>query len=370
MRIKVITSDREFDSVKEEWMNFEKKVDNKNITSSYLWQRTWWKHFGNIDNNQYGHDKKLSVLFLYNNENELRAIAPFCIVKRYLKKIIPYKTIEFIGQQWGATYLDFISNKLLRKEIDYLFNWLKKNRKYDLIHLRYIPKFTNNFDLDNENITVLSACPEINNLDYQYISNNYSKHLKQNIRTAYNKISKNNISVEKIAAEKNNNKLFLSIKNVSKSKLNDSKHSIYLDKIKENFLKDVYKIMDFNCVQIYFNNNLVSYRVNFIYNRRKFCLDASYNRNYRKYDLGVLSVDYNIEDSCNKDLIYHCMGTGIDSYKLRFTKRVCKIYNVIYKGNTLKSGLIYKKKLSANKKQESRFLNELNDKIPQEKLSK
>jgi len=68
-------------------MNFEKKGDNKNITSSYLWQRTWWKHFGHIDNGQYGFDKKLSILFLYNDNNELRAIAPFCIVKRKLKTV-------------------------------------------------------------------------------------------------------------------------------------------------------------------------------------------------------------------------------------------------------------------------------------------
>ena len=68
MYIKVIATDKEFNSVKNEWIDFEKKVDNKNITSSYLWQRTWWKHFGHIDNSQYGYDKKLSILFLYNKK--------------------------------------------------------------------------------------------------------------------------------------------------------------------------------------------------------------------------------------------------------------------------------------------------------------
>lgn len=369
MRIKVITTDEEFDKVKNEWTDFEKKVDNKNITSSYLWQRTWWKHFGHIDNNQYGYDKKLSIIFLYNDNNELRAIAPFCVVTRKLKKFFNYTIIEFIAQQWGATYLDFISNNLSRNEIDYIFNWLEENRKYDLIHLRYIPEFTSNFDLRSENATVLSACPEITEINYENISSNYSKNLKQNIRTAYNKISKNNIDVLKKVSEKNEDELFSSVVKVSKSKLNDDKHSIYLDKIKKDFLRCVYDIMDFNCVQIYFNNSLVSYRINLIYNNRKFCLDASFDRNYRKYDLGALSVDYNIEDSCQKNLICHCMGTGIDSYKLKFTKKVCKIYNVLYKGNTLKSGLIYKKKLSTNKIQENGFLQELNEKLPQEKLS-
>ncbi|GAG85853.1 unnamed protein product [marine sediment metagenome] len=161
MHIKEITTDKEFDSVKNEWIDFEKKVDNKNITSSYLWQRTWWKHFGHVNNDQYGYDKKLSILFLYNGKKELRAIVPFCIVRRKLKKIFYYTIVEFVAQQWGATYLDIISDDLLKNESDYIFDWLEINRKYDLIHLCYIPKFTSNFDLKSENTTILSACPEI-----------------------------------------------------------------------------------------------------------------------------------------------------------------------------------------------------------------
>jgi len=36
MYIKIITTDKEFNPVKNEWIDFEKKVDNKNITSPYL----------------------------------------------------------------------------------------------------------------------------------------------------------------------------------------------------------------------------------------------------------------------------------------------------------------------------------------------
>jgi len=90
-------------------------------------------------------------------KKELRAIAPFCIVKRKFKKIFHYTVVEFIAQQWGATYLDFISSNLSKNEFDYVFDWLKKNRKYDLIHLSYIPELTSNFNLKSENATVLSG---------------------------------------------------------------------------------------------------------------------------------------------------------------------------------------------------------------------
>lgn len=336
MYIKAITTDKDFDSVKNEWIDFEKKVDNKNITSSYLWQKTWWKHFGHIDNNQYGYDKKLSILFLYNEKKELRAIAPFCIVKRKFKKIFHYTIVEFIAQQWGATYLDIISNKLSEGEYNFIFDWLKKNRKYDLIHLRYIPEFTSNFDLKSENATVLSGCPELEKLDYENIRKNYSRNTINNIKKSYNKILKNKIIFDKIDSYELDDNLLCEIIKVSKTKLLDNKHSIYVDKIKEVFIKEIYNKMNFNCNGIYFNKKLVAYRTNTIYNKGKYCFDAAFSREFRKYNLGILSVDFSIEDSCSKKLVYQCEGTGIDSYKLKFTKKVCKIYNVLYKGNTLK----------------------------------
>ncbi len=376
MRIKVITSDREFDSVKEEWMNFEKKVDNKNITSSYLWQRTWWKHFGHIDNNQYGYDKKLLILFLYNDNNELRAIAPFCIVKRKLKKIFHYTVIEFIAQQWGATYLDFISDDLTRDGVDYIFNWLKKNRKYDLIHLRYIPEFTNNFDLKSENATVLSGCPEIEGENYSNIrKKNYSKNLKHKLNRIYNKIGREKTNINTII--KNGEDIFNYIDNisdVSKSKKYSGKHSIYLDPKKKLFIKDL--IFNFsgksNCILLLHNNKFCAYNLGYSYNKKYFAIDASYNREIKElenYSIGNITYDKLVEDTFSKGINEFCFGTGIDSYKLRFTKKVCKIYNVLYKGNTLKSVFVFKKKLLNNKHTENHFLKELNEEIPQEKMN-
>jgi hypothetical protein len=194
MYIKVITTDKEFNSVKNEWIDFEKKVDNKNLTSSYLWQRTWWRHFGHIDNSQYGYDKKLSILFLYSEKKELHAIVPFYIVKRKFKKIFHYTVVEFIAQQWGATYLDFISSNLSKNEFDYVFDWLKKNRKYDLIHLSYIPEFTSNFDLKGENTTVLFGYPEVEGESYSDVRRKYySKKYSGKYSSIYPEPKKNHL---------------------------------------------------------------------------------------------------------------------------------------------------------------------------------
>ena len=376
MYIKAITTEKEFDFTKNEWIDFEKKVDNKNITSSYLWQRTWWKHFGHVDNSQYGYDKKLSILFLYNEKKELRAIAPFCIVKRKFKKIFHYTIVEFIAQQWGATYLDFVSSDLLKNEFDYVFDWLKKNRKYDLIHLRYIPEFTSNFDLKNENVTVLSGCPEVEGESYSDVRKKYySKNLKHRLNRIHNKIIRENTNINNIIM--NGENILNSINNISfisKSKKYSGKHSIYLDHKKESFIKDL--IFNFsgnsNCILLFYNKKLYAYNLGYYYNKKYFAMDASYNRKIielKNYSIGNIILDKLVEDTFLKGIDNFCFGTGIDSYKLGFTKKVCKIYNVLYKGNTIKSGLIYKKKLSVNKHIENNFLKELNEKIPQEKLN-
>ena len=362
MYIRAITIDKEFDKAKNEWMNFEKKVNNQNITSSYVWQRTWWKHFKNYE--PFGHDKKLCILFLYNEKNELRAIAPFCEVVKKIKKL-KYKTIEFITQQWGATYLDIISNGLSKEKFNFIFDWLKKNKKYDLIELKYIPQFTPNFDLYKSSITVLSGCPEIKIREYKkmknYIQKNYSKSLRKNLQTAKNRIKRENINYHEEIISIANNDNFEKIKNVSQSKLKDNKYCVYNDSRKKIFLENIYQNPEFpnNIIKIILNNKLVSYRINFIYNKHKYCLDASYDRTYRHYDMGALSVNANIQDSFNKNLSTHCMGTGIDSYKLKFSKRITRIYTFLKRENSLKGTLLYIIKRMLNQKIENNFLKKL-----------
>jgi hypothetical protein len=161
---------------------------------------------------------------------------------------------------------------------------------------------------------------------------------------------------------------------VSKSKEYSGKHSIYLDTKKESFIKDL--IFNFsgksNCILLFYNKKLCAYNLGYYYNKKYFAIDASYNRKIielENYSIGNITYDKVVEDTFSKGINEFCFGTGIDSYKLGFTKKVCKIYNILYKGNTLKSGLIYKKNLSVNKHIENNFLKELNEKIPQGKLN-
>ena len=85
----------------------------------------------------------------------------------------------------------------------------------------------------------------------------------------------------------------------------------------------------------------MAYRTNLICGNIKYCFEASYDRDFPKYNLGVISVDASVEDSFEKQLNYHCEGPGLDSYKLKFSTHDVILNYFIGKGNTLKSFVLY-----------------------------
>ena len=99
MYIKLIDTEAKFNEIKNIWTSFKKKINNRNISSSYIWQRTWWKYFKKYENVKFGYNKKLCILLLYDKDNVLKAIAPFCEVTRKIY-FLKFKTIEFISSQW------------------------------------------------------------------------------------------------------------------------------------------------------------------------------------------------------------------------------------------------------------------------------
>lgn len=366
MYIKVIMTDDEFDRVRNEWLSFEKRVGNQNITSSYIWQRTWWKHFKDYEKGgDFGYDKRLCILFLYNKEDMLRAIAPFCEVTRK-KRGVKYKTIEFIAQRWGATYLDIISDKLSEEEYDFIFDWLKNNKRYGLIELMYIPEFTPNFDLSKNNITVSSACPEIISDTYDSVKNNYyGKNLKRKLRRIRNKVKREGIDLTTNYLSSNQilNRL-AEIKEVSISKELSSKHSLYRDTRIENFVRSLVKLHSekAKCSCIEYNGKVVAYNLGFEVNKKYYALDAAYSRNEKKLEnlsLGNLNFDYLIQYILDKEIKNLCLGPGIDSYKLKFSKQIVRIYTFLKKGNTLKAFPPYIIKKKRNLRIEKKFNEEL-----------
>ena len=270
----------------------------------------------------------------------MTAIAPFV---KLFRKIggIKISFLEFLGQQWGAVYLDIIAKELSSDEKDCIFQWLYKNTQYSVLFLKYIPQHTTFFKKGE--LYTYSACPQVNLHEYfsfeDYKNKFYSKNLKQNLRTAANRIEKNKDILKKTIEEINKNTL-IDIVKISKSKLNDNKGWVYGDKNKLDFFTRIYQTMPSNVSFLKINGENSAYRTNIIFNHHKFCLDASYDRNYNKYELGAFSVELNLNDSFERKLHTECMGPGIDIYKFKFTKDLTCLYFFLKKGNRLFSRLL------------------------------
>jgi len=368
LTIKTISSTDKFHAFEKTWKEFEKKTEHTNVTVSFDHLKVWWDTFKNVDDNGYGHDKKLLILLLYR-DNELIAIAPFVKLYRLKKKIIKVHYIEFLGQQWGATYCDIIGKDLKKEEIDFIIKWLYDNEKFDLISLKYIPENSKNFNFQSENLTVLCGCFEIKlGKDYDDArSLNYSRNMKNEVNKSYNRIIKANLDILTDFEDEYCFKYYDKCKQVSLSKLlNSNLHSLYNNKYKRSFVKDMfYKKSSNYCSLLKLQDQMISYNIGRVFNDNVFAFDAAFDRSYvndHKIGLGNLAYDLIIRKYAGKYKTL-CMGVGIDFYKFRFTKNLVKIYTSLQKGNTLKSGLFYSKELVQNKSVEKQFMDDLNSKL-------
>jgi hypothetical protein len=355
-RIDVCKSLIDFKKKEKEWEEFEEGSSQYNVTSSYRWLKTYLDIFLKRNDEEFGENKRLLVLFLYK-DSDLHAIAPFVMIQKKYKGI-KYRCIEFIGQQWGATSLDIIGEKVTKDDINLIFNYLYQHEKFEVLNLGYIPGNSQTLQLGLGDSHILSACPfaDLGNFENfeDFREKIYSKNLKRNLKKAEHKMEKQNleyiVSEERITEEN-----FNEIIELSKRKLVDNKHSIYLDIDKREFVKKMCKEMNSNVIFCELNGVKVAYRLSFFYKHNKFSFDASYDREFNKMELGSFSIEASLKDSFSKCVNIHSEGTGVDFYKTKFMKNTEKIFTYTRRGNTLLSFVIYRHVTKYNKAVEQYF---------------
>jgi len=324
--------------------------------SDSTWLIEWWSVFNSVENNQIGKKKKLHIIVI--QENKELIIFPLVSLSRSIKGV-SLRYLEILSQQWGGCESEILCSSILAHHlIPIVFKYIEENIKHDILQFKYL--LDDSCIFEKQKFFIHGISPYISIAEHtnheEFKKNKYSKKLKQNIRTAFNKVKKNNYNIEILKTEINDS-LFESIKKISKSKLIDGKHSVYLDSNKSKFYSNIYKKFKSNVILIKINNEFVSYRVNIIKNNKKFCIDASFNRDFRRFDLGAISVDSNISDSFENNLFVHSMGPGDDSYKFKYTNTVEFLYTFIKKGNSFKSFFFYPMFRYVLKKRQNKYLN-------------
>ena len=338
-RVEVVRNEKDFIEKEAEWKAFEKYLDHRSITITYDYLFIFWQCFKEYDSHNLGYKRELLILFLYKNDN-LHAIAPFCKIKRKRKKLLGVDYIEFLGQQFLTNYCDIISKEIGKEDIEFLFDWLFDNEKFDLVNLTQIPEYSPLIKYFKKISFCYSACPEFsldNYQDYQeYFQRNYSANHRQNLRKALNRIYKKGMVYSELVKNLTDDD-FSEIIRLSRSKLEDDKYCIYDDPAKLNFSKKIYRKFAAQVCFIQLNDIKVAFKTNIYFNGLKFCYDTSYDRDYEFCSPGNLAVDLSIRDSFQTGVKLHSEGWGMDIYKMRFIKSLTIIYNLLFKGNTMSS---------------------------------
>jgi CelD/BcsL family acetyltransferase involved in cellulose biosynthesis len=334
---KLIESDSDFNNLKSDWENLERESFSCHPSMSFIWCNLWWRFFKHVENNTIGYNKQVEIICGYEGD-KLVFILPLIRLQR---RIGPLKItfLEFLGQQWGS--IDCAILRLYDFDISGLKVFLKENLAYQILYLRQIPLCESAFM--SANLVEYSGSPYIDPKDFknkeEFINQNYSKSLKQNLRTAVNRIRKDNLHLEFESCKVDDNS-FEEIIRLSKMKEADKKQSLYLDKNKSLFYREIFLNMNSDVIFIKLSSHNVAYRVNILYKNQKTCIDASYDRLYRKYDPGIMSVDYNFTNTfdlgCEKDNL----GPGLDDYKLKFTDKIQYLGYLLLPGKIFGSAIM------------------------------
>ncbi len=126
--IKIIRSIEEFQNIESEWNDLLKSGLNENVFLSFDWNFLWIKYFLR------GKDS-LFIIAVYNDANELEALAPFFLKRFFLF----FKSLIFISGDY-SDYLGIIVKKDADKERIYseIFGEIVNNKIADIIYMKQV----------------------------------------------------------------------------------------------------------------------------------------------------------------------------------------------------------------------------------------
>ena len=123
MEIKVVSTDEDFDNLKDDWQRLINMNSELSVFQSWDWQRTWWKYYGN--------NQPLKIIVAYF-DNKVVGILPLYIKKQRLMRFTNVNVMTFlgVGGDTSPDYLGLIGSKEQNEKlsdllVDVIFN-LKK----------------------------------------------------------------------------------------------------------------------------------------------------------------------------------------------------------------------------------------------------
>lgn len=100
MQAERIQTDAAFHQLREEWNALLRESSSDSVFLTWEWLYTWWRHLAG--------GRRLAIVTLRDG-GELIAIAPLCLRPPRPVRLLPFRSLEFLGTGFvGSDYLDFI----------------------------------------------------------------------------------------------------------------------------------------------------------------------------------------------------------------------------------------------------------------------
>lgn len=140
LEVRIVNAAEDFESLREDWHKVVLQSASSSVFLTWEWLYTWWIHFGDL--------RSLSIVLFSEPQGDLVGIAPLYI--RAKRSIIgPINILSLLGSETVASdYLDFIIVEGREREVlKSFFEYLDKDRSWELIELKDIPLASVNLPL-------------------------------------------------------------------------------------------------------------------------------------------------------------------------------------------------------------------------------
>lgn len=348
-----------------EWLAFEENIINLKFTFSYYYILTFWQNFSKGKKDELGIARELLVIFLYKN-GVLIAIYPFCKIIRKRKKFLKVTSIEFIGQQMGATYSDIITNGIDNEAHQFVLNWLYATEQFDLVSLNHIPEFSPNKNtifyqhVYPETYSSVAFFTSSQNYD-EYKKIYYPKKIIEMLNLCNNRIRKSGYRFNFINKEMEEND-FEELKRLSDFKHNKKNHieNNYSTIYKNEFIRKLYSHFKSKVSYLQINDSNIAFLTSIYFKNHVYFYDTAYDTNFKQISPGILLFDECIRQNITNVISYIDFGWGIDFFKFRLCNRFIKLFTALLPGNKLFSSYWYNELDNIYKSQMKDFENSTN----------
>ena len=310
--IKIITNLEELKRSNECW---ECLKDFCNIFSFKEWVSTWWQCYGN--------EKELRLYMYLDEQNNVKAILPL-MLKNEENNIVLLQMCDSCSD-----YYKVICSSKNLEELKCLLKNVLQNEKFDRFTISNLREDDDNTKmliraaLENHIKVSISICEKNYYINTNGKYEDYFVKQSQNFRHKINHIRKNGQLFNFDIIEEYDSKILDKLVMIHRKKWkSDMQVSVFSDQRRIIFLKQICKeYAKKGYLRIFIlkhNNDIIAYRLGFLYQNIYHDWNTSYDIEYKKLSVGILLCDYIVRYCFQKGIKAFDFLRGEEDYKKKF----------------------------------------------------